>query len=53
MPVERIVIEVHFRVQRVDFVVAGDEEGIDFGKRRVHVFKRLVQAAHELRRIVD
>src|SRR5438552_4061785 len=53
MPVERIVIEVHFRVQRVDFVVAGDEEGIDFGKRRVHVFKRLVQADHELRRIVN
>ena len=53
MPVERIVIEVHFRIERVDFVVAGHEEGIDFSKRCIHFFKGLVQTHHELRCIIN
>ena len=42
--IERVVVEIHLRVERVDLVVAGYEERIDFGKRRIRVLECLVQA---------
>ena len=37
--VQRVVVEVHLRIERVDLVVAGNEERIDLGKRGVGVFE--------------
>ena len=51
--VERVVVEIHFRVERIDFIVAGDEEWIDFRKRGVGVFERPVERNHELHGIIN
>ncbi len=43
---EGVVVEVDLGVERVDFVVFGDDEGIDFGERGIHIEAGLRERNH-------
>ena len=43
VPIERVVVEVHFRVQRDHLAAAGEDQRIDLHQRRVGFPESLVQ----------
>ena len=52
MAIQRVVVEIHFGVERQHAVVARGDQRIDFGERRVGGFKRAVKVGKEFRRFV-
>ncbi len=53
MAIERVVVEIHFGVERDQAAVAGDDAGIDFEQRRVRFDERAVERLQERHRRVD
>src|SRR5262249_30393906 len=51
--IQCVVVEVHFRVERVHFIVAGHQERIDLRERCIGILKCPVEPDHELHGIVD
>src|SRR5215475_4562742 len=51
--VERVVVEIDLRVQRVKLAVFGQKEGVDFEERGVHFNERPIEREHELRGLAD
>ena len=50
---ERVVVEVHLRVEREQVAVFGDDQRIDLEQRGVGGDERLVERGHQLRRLAD
>ena len=53
MAIERVVVEVHLRVEREEAAVGRGDERIDFDQRRIGIFGSSRQRHHELDRSVD
>ena len=53
MAVERVVVEVHLRVEREQIAVLGDDERVDFDQRRVGRLERVVDGVHQLAGLRD
>src|SRR5262249_27632408 len=53
MTIECVVVKIHLRVERVNFVISCNKERIDFGERSVGIFESSIEGNHELDRIVD
>src|SRR5262249_40374188 len=51
--IERVVVEIDLRVQRVKFAVFGQQEGIDLDERGVHFDIGAVEREHEFRGFAD
>src|SRR5262245_38343959 len=51
--VERVVVEIDLRVQRVKLAVFGQQEGVDLEERGVHFDERPIEREHELRGLAD
>src|SRR5262245_78613 len=47
--IERVVVEIDLRVQRVKLAVLGQKEGVDFEERGVHFDEGPIEREHELR----
>ena len=53
MPVERIVVEVHLRVERQQLAVFGHDQRVDLDQRGVGRAERIPEGVHELRGLRD
>ena len=49
MPVQRVVVEVHFGIQRVELAVFGKQKRIDLDERCIDRLESLVQRRDDLR----
>ena len=52
VPVQRVVVEVHLRVERQQIAGGGDDQRVDFDERRVGGEKRLVERRRQLDELV-
>ena len=53
MAVERVVVEVHLRVERQQIAARGDDERVDLEHRRVGAPERVVQGVQQLRELPE
>src|SRR5207248_7418409 len=53
MTIERVVVKIHFRVERDKTLVFRQKERIYLKKRCVHLLVSRVERLHELRRLID
>src|SRR5688572_32400157 len=50
MPVERVVVEVHLRIEREQVAALGDNQRVDLQDRRIGGDERVVQGEHQDRK---
>jgi len=53
VPCERVVVEVHLRVEREHVAVGRGDERVDLDEARIGGLEGLVDAEHQLRGLVD